>query len=406
VKELNQIGREELYDLVWGEAMATLAPKLGLSDVGLKKRCKNLGVPTPPRGYWAKLEAGKSVKRTALPKTWAVERRKPRKLPTSKEAARKFLPPRTDYLLNKPVQIVAATQRALAKSSLNSEGLRDARSDGLLQTKLSDASLDRGMWLWNELFSKLQEAGMTLTAVSGTFVSDGNQKITIELKEMVTKYEPSKEELDQREQALRNRRGVQFDYSRVASSNWAATGILLFRADHRYSDKYTLQWKDSKLQPLEERLDQMVEDMQNLLTQRAQEAIEAEKRRIREAEEAKVRAAAEERRRKELGRRKKLARLAVNHAKSLELRQLVDSIKSKAGESPDSFVSDWIHWAENVVSTLDPTPSMIDSLTEGLDPTEPEYEDLYSQPSRELGWTTEALETNYWKSKFSRRNRY
>lgn len=54
-----ELKREELYDLVWTEALATLGPKLGISDVGLKKRCRNLGVPTPPRGYWAKLEAGK-----------------------------------------------------------------------------------------------------------------------------------------------------------------------------------------------------------------------------------------------------------------------------------------------------------------------------------------------------------
>jgi hypothetical protein len=37
---------------------------LGLSDVGLAKICDRHRVPTPPRGYWAKKEAGKKVKQT------------------------------------------------------------------------------------------------------------------------------------------------------------------------------------------------------------------------------------------------------------------------------------------------------------------------------------------------------
>jgi len=53
--------REALYERVWAEPMSILAPKLGLSDVGLKKTCTRLRVPTPPRGYWAKLASGQRV---------------------------------------------------------------------------------------------------------------------------------------------------------------------------------------------------------------------------------------------------------------------------------------------------------------------------------------------------------
>jgi hypothetical protein len=43
--------REQLYDEVWSEPMATLAQKYGLSDVGLAKICRKLDVPVPWRGY-------------------------------------------------------------------------------------------------------------------------------------------------------------------------------------------------------------------------------------------------------------------------------------------------------------------------------------------------------------------
>lgn len=59
--------RQELYDLVWSEPMKNLASRFELSDVGLAKTCKKMKVPRPPRGYWAKLEAGKKVHRPELP---------------------------------------------------------------------------------------------------------------------------------------------------------------------------------------------------------------------------------------------------------------------------------------------------------------------------------------------------
>ncbi len=60
--------RQDLYDRVWREPMLTIARELGVSDVGLAKACRAHQVPTPPRGYWAKLKAGKSVgKRPRLP---------------------------------------------------------------------------------------------------------------------------------------------------------------------------------------------------------------------------------------------------------------------------------------------------------------------------------------------------
>lgn len=54
--------RRAMYDLVWSEPMSKVAQEFGISDVALKKICEKHRVPTPPRGYWAKKEAGKPVK--------------------------------------------------------------------------------------------------------------------------------------------------------------------------------------------------------------------------------------------------------------------------------------------------------------------------------------------------------
>ena len=45
------VSREALYEEVWTDAVTVVAPRYGLSDVGLVKICKKLGIPVPPRGY-------------------------------------------------------------------------------------------------------------------------------------------------------------------------------------------------------------------------------------------------------------------------------------------------------------------------------------------------------------------
>lgn len=56
-----QYDRAKLLEEVWAEPVQIVAKRYGLSDVGLKKLCSRLLIPTPPRGYWAKRKAGRAV---------------------------------------------------------------------------------------------------------------------------------------------------------------------------------------------------------------------------------------------------------------------------------------------------------------------------------------------------------
>lgn len=59
--------RTKLYGEVWAEPVIKVAKRYGISDVGLRKICKRLGVPLPPAGHWTKVRAGKSVRHPDLP---------------------------------------------------------------------------------------------------------------------------------------------------------------------------------------------------------------------------------------------------------------------------------------------------------------------------------------------------
>lgn len=64
---MKSISRQALYDRVWDTPMSRLAKEFGLSDRGLAKLCARHDIPVPPRGYWAKKQAGHKVRQTPLP---------------------------------------------------------------------------------------------------------------------------------------------------------------------------------------------------------------------------------------------------------------------------------------------------------------------------------------------------
>lgn len=67
MKGVIHISREELYQKVWSVPASRLAADFGISDVALNKTCKRMGIPRPPRGYWARLAAGQEQERLPLP---------------------------------------------------------------------------------------------------------------------------------------------------------------------------------------------------------------------------------------------------------------------------------------------------------------------------------------------------
>ena len=63
----NVYHRETLYQEVWAMPVTEVAKRYKVSDAAIHKVCKSLDIPTPPQGYWAKLRAGKPVKKLPLP---------------------------------------------------------------------------------------------------------------------------------------------------------------------------------------------------------------------------------------------------------------------------------------------------------------------------------------------------
>ncbi len=48
-----KLSRKKLQALVWEKPLTRAAHELGITDNGLKKRCRKLGIELPPQGYWS-----------------------------------------------------------------------------------------------------------------------------------------------------------------------------------------------------------------------------------------------------------------------------------------------------------------------------------------------------------------
>ena len=82
------ISRKVLYEEIWNMSATKVAEKYELSYTRLLRACKQNQIPVPPPGYYAKIAAGKPVKRIPLPEseteTIAIEapRERQAKVPT------------------------------------------------------------------------------------------------------------------------------------------------------------------------------------------------------------------------------------------------------------------------------------------------------------------------------------
>ncbi|MBK1667036.1 hypothetical protein CKO28_03125 [Rhodovibrio sodomensis] len=55
---MRDLTKRELTRLVWSKPTMEVARDLGVSDVAVNKACRRLDVLKPPRGFWARVNAG------------------------------------------------------------------------------------------------------------------------------------------------------------------------------------------------------------------------------------------------------------------------------------------------------------------------------------------------------------
>lgn len=58
--------RNELYRAVWSDPVFHIAKRIGISNRSLLDVCRRAEVPTPPRGYWRRIQTGQTPEKAPL----------------------------------------------------------------------------------------------------------------------------------------------------------------------------------------------------------------------------------------------------------------------------------------------------------------------------------------------------
>jgi len=292
--------RRQLYDLVWSKPMRDLAVEFGISDVGLAKICKRHRVPTPPRGYWAKIQAGRKAKRsifvenkepgfdlieirsylTSVPERArdAVERAKVARAESKKttDAQSSSSEVAATRRLADLRQSVRPTARELRKAKADTSGGVSAVGEGMCGVEVAKGSVERAIAFLDSLARALEAKGL-LIQPSGkvTKVVLGPDKIEFSLKEQSRwqAHVPTARELVMEEQ--RKKRMSRMDFSWSSSFGTTAypkqeliyTGLLAFQVEG-YSDGVRRRWADGKKQRVEALLKDIVIGIEALMAVR------------------------------------------------------------------------------------------------------------------------------------------
>ena len=392
------IKREELYEHVGSVPIWTLCEQYGLSDNGLRKICRRLNVPVPPRGYWAKVEAGHNVRKMALPKdakqsvaqihvapkparteaddedhAWLEERvaferaeastievvMKPRRWHPAVQPLHQFF--------EREAKEVEASRKAderyqswpewRKQRDWNGDGMkwhRVVRNGELMPAthhatvaRLSIAQFRRGLAILNAVAvaATKRQFEVTLDEKKGRTVLAGHGG-ALELR--------MSERTEQR-----TRKVKRYDGKLEDEPYRVPTGRLRIFVERGYGKVWTIE--ETAEGPLESKLNAFFAGVWKQVTYCQQKAREQEERERRAAVLAAERAEVERLEREEAAKReaerKRRAALLEEVAawrRANEIRAYVAAVKEATALRGDEAVADWVEWALGVAGEMDP----------------------------------------------------
>ena len=378
------LGREELYDLVWSEPMVRLAMRFALTDVALAKTCKRMGIPVPPRGFWRRKETGYRVSRPALPPlkpgmTTDVELqlRDPADgtlAPNPEVEAQRAFEVRPEnrivvaQRLASPHPLVERTRLELALAKPGPDGgLDSARGNGL-DIRVTPQLLPRALRIMDALVKAVEaRAGRVNTKGADqreTRIEFLGEEVPILLEERVIRTRHVLTEAEHRHPYQAPR----WDY--------APTGKLRIQLKEWTSERLRKRWADSAKRRLEDVLNDVVLGLVVLADAKRARRLQREREERERQEAERRRIEAERQRREELERRQLLERQVESWTKAQQVRAFVDEVERRAQAKdkltePGAKLAEWIAWARRHADRLDPLkPPGLEDRTAGSQPGE------------------------------------
>jgi len=348
------VTRTELFNLVWNEPMRTLAPKFGLSDVGLAKLCRREAIPLPPMGYWAR--EPKRRRRPTLPPaaighndTLKIVPSQIRHMDVSADLPEDILAMMVSLDEGSEIVVPASCPRAYAMFERWDRVKRQDRftmSESDRRPSLSAIEKRRRRILYTIIRQIEQWNGRVVAADPDRFkIELGSDELEFTLRE------PSN-----RVQRPLTQDEMRWYPDRDSMPDLKPSGKLRLLVESYFNRPIQKSWGDLEERPLESRLREVLVGLLIGLAESRRRRLELEEWHAQRAREEQERLAAEERRRAEQARRQDLKEEAAAWLQAARIREYVAAQLSKAGQTNklNSQVEAWVEWAIGVADSIDP----------------------------------------------------
>jgi hypothetical protein len=379
------LSRDELYRRVWETPMSRLATEFGISGNGLAKICDRLDIPYPPRGYWARKEAGQRVVNFRLPQRGEHTPIEVTITPTPSPSRR-----------------TQAQEAAAADARSKAEGIevpgevkrlhpiiagwladhKDQRRRERLErnpfgTILPDwtESDHRQPRILDTIFRAVEKHGLTVKSEHrGTFYFEyKTEKISCRLRE-------------KNKQVRRPKTADEMRWSFAGDKNWTQvlepTGNLIFTFEDYFDSELSIrrEWLETQTKRLEEMVPDIIAALLLAGPALVKQRQDREEQRRRSEEAERQRQAEAARRRKDRNQWRALTEQADRHDIARKVRLLLSELEKQEADRAaiigEKALSEWLIWAKRHLATFDPVERGIaDVFTELSKVTDWTYRD-------------------------------
>jgi hypothetical protein len=376
-KNSNVYEREKLYDEVWAKPVVHVAVQYGVSGTAIKKVCKALNVPVPPRGHWAKLKAGKGVKKIPLPESEGHNQFIGSRTHTNPLAARTAKEPLAFLPEEERQQVIAASMStSLApenarlhknitayKAVVTDWNKNDRKAEGaqrkysnyftappFLAGVIAKETLPRVYCLLDALYRQVENLGgsvnddLTLKIrgeTVGIEIYEGQDKvkheITREEAKAVLLYEDSR------------KHGGWVSEPQIRKHDYIFNGLL------RLCISKGNFYKDTEKMKLESRLGEILIGLYEESELLRIEHIKREEETRKQAEKERQRLIFNEKYDKEVEKTLALGNAALDYEKAVRIRAYINAVASSYGtEQIGEETATWLKWAKDKADWFDP----------------------------------------------------
>jgi hypothetical protein len=408
-REQKRADREKLYQEVWSTPMLQLAKQYGCSDRGLAKLCERMNIPVPPRGYWARKEAGQKVAQPPLPPlsegqdNFAVYHAITLEPSSPKDQSLEEFEHRLENRIAVATEgaqlhpLAAGINQALEKAKEDPSGILTSEAEWCYVIRVSKGTRERAIRILDALFRAFEARGHTMAydkEKKYAFVQIGAVRETFTLEELLDRKERALTKAQEKDKIKNPWMYSYPEYDKVPS------GRLRLKASGGWGIDRT-SWTDGTRQRVEECLNRFMAVMAKAAVRDLERQIEWEREELEREERERL---AEERRKRKLAEQRRLWALLTESTswhESQRIREYVEAVKERAAHlgssaQEDQALGEWIAWALRQAESLDPLAEGAYCVKEERRSSPTKYGEAETKPEpMELVWSRMLRRSHY-----------